>query len=58
LVYDVFNISECSTGGCVAVWLLFCAGGLIQWYYVLRGLEWAATKLYRRLRSIGTGATG
>src|ERR1700674_1742848 len=41
---DVVNISECSTGGCVAVWLLFCAAGFIQWYYVLKGLEWIVTR--------------
>jgi hypothetical protein len=46
---DAFWISECSTGGCVAVWLLCCAAGFIQWYFALKGLAWIATKIYRRV---------
>jgi hypothetical protein len=57
LVAGIF-FDSCSTGGCIGVWLLYCSIGLIQWYFALRGLEWVATKLYQRLRSIGTGATG
>jgi hypothetical protein len=55
---DAFWFNACSTVGCIAVWLVYCIVGFIQWYYVLRGLEWVATKLYQRLRSIGTGAAG
>jgi len=45
-------LSACTTSGCVAVWLLYCSIGLTQWYFILRSLGWAATRLYRRLSAL------
>lgn len=49
---------ECSTGGCIVLWLIYCIVGLIQWYFILRGLECLLTRLYRQLRGPRRGATG
>lgn len=58
LIPDRFLPSGCSTGGSIGAWLLYCVVGLVQWYFILEGLEWVVRKLYRRLRKIGGGATG
>ncbi len=42
----------CSTSGCAAIWLLYCSVGLVQWYLVLRALEWATAKVYRQFRAV------
>jgi hypothetical protein len=51
-------LDACNTSGCTAAWLLYCAVGLVQWYFVLRALNWATTKLYQRFRAIGTRTAG
>jgi hypothetical protein len=40
----------CSTTEYVAQWFACCGVGFVQWYFVLRGVDWVMTKLYRRLR--------
>jgi hypothetical protein len=37
----------CTTYGCVVLWFFYCSVVLVQWYYILRGLDWAATRLLR-----------
>lgn len=45
----------CGTVTSVALVILFCAAGVIQWYYIIRGVELLLTKLYRLLRPVGGG---
>lgn len=35
----------------VLLWILLCVAGLIQWYYIMRGLESVLTKLLRWFRA-------
>ena len=48
----------CTMGGCIVLWLVYCVAGLVQWYFVLRGLEWFSTRLYRGLRAIRRSTAG
>ena len=41
----------CATATSVALGILFCAAGVIQWYYIMRGLESVLTKLLRWFRA-------
>lgn len=52
------NVLPCSTANVIALGLLFCAAGVIQWYYILRGVESLLRELYRWLRSMGRDTVG
>jgi len=42
-------LDVCTTFGCIATWSVYCGVVLIQWYFILRGFDWAATRLFRAL---------
>jgi len=35
----------------ILLWILLCVAGLIQWYYIMRGVESLLTRLYRWFRA-------
>lgn len=56
--YDALPIAGCSRAVSIAAALTFSAAGLIQWYYIMRGVESLLTKLYGWLRSMGRNTAG
>jgi hypothetical protein len=49
----LLHIVPCGTLNSVVLALIFCAAGVIQWYFIMRGVELLLTKLYRWLRPAG-----
>jgi len=58
LVFNGLPIEGCTTAAFLAAALAFCIAGLIQWYFIMRGVELLLTKLYRRRRANDGAATG
>jgi hypothetical protein len=43
-----------SKTGCIALWIVFCGAGALQWYFVVSWLDSTTERFYRRFRSVHT----
>lgn len=58
LILDALFLEGCSTADFIVAALAFCVTGLIQWYFIMRGVESLLAKLYGWLRSMRRDTAG